>query len=544
MSVLASTQAALANIVSAASLTKMTPKQTNMSHVGLLIAAVACAVMPLDISQLAFAVAGALAFSVLQSIQAKAKRAVPLARSSCATACSVGTRAPGCPPTRRPPTGKSIPSIAVKPRAAPRVSSQPDVRKPSTVPILAPTFASTEWDVQISELLTQITPSIEDDKIVGKLASRVRQAIRPLIPEVEVVGFASGDLSRNKAFGVAVPEVDIIANVNPSVLAERLGGRMNYSNAMKLDSRKLQKSAIRACCDRLVSVGGFKFRRSAFRGDEPKVTLLVPASFGLSNDSIPIDFSVNAVSPLHNAALLTECGQMEPRARELILLVKRWAKDRGICHAAKGHLSPYSWALLSIFFLQAGGANENGPLLPPVADFKMASGLMGKKSDEKTAWTPPAGASKPIGTLFKEFMQFYSKQFDWRKEAISVRTGRRQVPDLALSLHIVVNSDGTTQVGPSIEDPFDATKNLSSGMNVASLARLHEELARAEKMCSSNASLAELLEPWAPPDQDASERNSSEDAKDEDAKDLDEISPKNPKIDAPLPPWRVRSSAE
>jgi len=540
MSVLASTQAAIANTVSAVSSTKMTQRQTNLSHVGLLIAAVACAVMPLDISQLAFAVAGALAFSILQAIQAKSKRGVPSARLSCATACSMGTRAQGCPPApRRPPIGKSIPNIATKPRAALRISSQPDVRKPSTVPILAPTFASTEWEVQISELLTQITPSVEDDIIVGKLASRVRQAIRPLIPEVEVVGFASGDLSRNKAFGVAVPEVDIIANVNPSVLAERLGGRMNYSNAMKLDSRKLQKSAIRACCDRLVSVGGFKFRRSAFRGDEPKVTLLVPASFGLSKDSIPIDFSVNALSPLHNAALLTECGQMEPRARELILLVKRWAKDRGICHAAKGHLSPYSWALLSIFFMQAGGANEDGPLLPPVADFKMASGLMGKKSEAKTAWTPPAGATKPIGTLFKEFVHFYSKQFDWRKEAISVRTGLRQAPDLALSLHIMVNTDGTTQVGPSIEDPFDVAKNVSSGMNVASLARLHEELARADQMCSSDASLADLLEPWAPPDTDASERNSTEDSKD-----LDEISPKHHKTEAALPPWRVRSSAE
>jgi hypothetical protein len=541
MTVLASTQAAFADAVSSVYPSKSKMRETNMSHVGLLIAAVACAVMPLDISQLAFAVAGALAFSVIQSIQAKSKKSMPSSRPTCATACVTGNRVQGCAPVRRFPSGKAVPSIASKPRAAPRPASQPDVRKPSTVPILAPTFESTDWDVQIKELLTQITPSVEDDKIVAKLASRVRQAIRPLIPEVEVVGFASGDLSRNKAFGVAVPEVDIIANVNPSVLAERLGGRMNYTNAMKLDSRKLQKSAIRACCDRLVSVGGFKFRRSAFRGDEPKVTLLVPASFGLSNDSIPIDFSVNAVSPLHNAALLTECGQMEPRARELILLVKRWAKDRGICHAAKGHLSPYSWALLCIFFMQAGGANENGPLLPPVADFKMASGLMGKKkSAESSAWSTPAGATKPIGTLFKEFVHFYCKEFEWRKEAISVRIGKRQTPDLSLSLNILVNGDGTTQVGPSIEDPFDETKNMSSGMNVASLARLHEELARAEQMCSSESSLAALLEPWAPPDYELSEQNSADNSKDQAERS------NSPKSEPALPPWRMqmRPSAE
>jgi len=533
MSMFVSTQATIAGAVSAAS-----PKrQTDWSHVGLLFAAVACAVMPLDISQLVFAVAGALAFSILQSVQAKSKRSVPPAHTSCSAA--IGNRAHGCPTTRRVPSVKSISSIPQKPRAPPRPAPpSQDVRKPSTVPILAPTFESTEWDVQIKELLTQITPSVEDDKIVGKLASRVRQAIRPLIPEVEVVGFASGDLSRNKAFGVAVPEVDIIANVEPSVLAERLGGRMNNFNSMKLDSRKLQKSAIRACCDRLVSVGGFKFRRSAFRGDEPKVTLLVPASFGLSADSIPIDFSVNAVSPLHNAALLTECGQIEPRARELILLVKRWAKDRGICHAAKGHLSPYSWALLSIFFLQAG-VDDNGSLLPPVAEFKMASGLMGKSSvDDKSAWSPPVGSNKSVGALFKEFVHFYAKEFDWRKEAISVRSGQRQTPDLALSIVILENSDGITHVGPSIEDPFDVTKNLSSGMNTSSLARLHEELKRAAHMCSSDASLADLLEPWAPPEYESPEGKSVDSIKDQ-----DDTAPNNTKTDPVLPPWRAQMRA-
>lgn len=538
MSVFASTQATIAGAVSTASAakSKMTLRQTDWSHVGLLIAAVACAVMPLDISQLAFAVAGAVAFSILQTMQSKSKRSISSAHSSCSAA--IGSRAQACPPTRRAVVAKSPPSIAKTPRAPPRTAlTQPDVRKPSTVPILAPTFESTEWDVQIKELLIQITPSVEDDKIVGKLASRVRQAIRPLIPEVEVVGFASGDLSRNKAFGVAVPEVDIIANVKPSVLAERLGGRMNYTNAMMLDSRKLQKSAIRACCDRLVSVGGFKFRRSAFRGDEPKVTLLVPASFGLSTDSIPIDFSVNAVSPLHNAALLTECGQMEPRARELILLVKRWAKDRGICHAAKGHLSPYSWALLSIFFLQAG-VDDNGSLLPPVAEFKMASGLMGKtNAEQKPAWSSPEGSNKSIGTLFKEFIHFYAKEFDWRKEAISVRVGQRQTPEVSLPLHILENTDGSTQVAPSIEDPFDVSKNMSSGMNTASLARLHEELTRAAQLCDSSASLAALLEPWAPPDYEAVDHNSTDSIKDRDTV------PSSPKTDPPLPPWRAQMRA-
>merc|ERR1719169_332223 len=137
---------------------------------------------------------------------------------------------------------------------------------------------------------------------------------------------------------MCVPEVDLVVSINPDALPGQLQGRLSRTggaSTAQLDARKVQKSAIRACTDKLVSACGFKFRRSAFRGQEPKVTLLAPASLGLSSDSIAIDFSVNVVTPFYNAALLTECGRMDSRAKELILLVKRWAKDRGICHVAK-----------------------------------------------------------------------------------------------------------------------------------------------------------------------------------------------------------------
>jgi hypothetical protein len=367
------------------------------------------------------------------------------------------------------------------------------------MPIAAPTFQGQDWDDCCQELLSQIAPTVEDEQIVGRLAKRVEDSLKAIIPEVEVVGFASGSLGRNKAFGVAVPEVDIVAHVSPK---QMMNSKLAKSgNPCLNDEHKLRKMAIRACTDRLVAAGGFKFRRSAFRGEEPKVTLLAPASFGLTADAIPIDFSVNAAVPLYNAALLTECGHLEPRARDLILMVKRWAKDRGICHAAKGHLSPYTWSLLAIFFLQVNNGDE--PLLPKLVEFKMASGLMGKSVASDSApgsWKRAANCDKvSAGDLFKKFMHFYSTEFDWRTEAVSIRSACRQKPGLHLPIHVVLHADGTTsEVGPSIEDPFDETKNLGNVMNSASLVRLREELQRANALCTTST-LAELLEPWAPP---------------------------------------------
>lgn len=511
-------------ISSLSSLLQKPKDMGNFSNVMVVALAVICVVMPLDVSQLVFALVGAVAFSLVQSVSPKQKKHTNSSKRVCVVPTkNVASRPPQSQPRvekARPVCHRSQPAV---------ITNRPDVRKPSAAPVKAPTFESSEWDKQVAELLHQIAPSAEDDQIVGKLACFVKQAIKPMLPEVEVVGFASGDLTRKKAFGVAVPDVDVVANVNPVTLAERLGGRIGSFND-KFDPKKLQKSAIRACTDRLVSEGGFKFRRSAFRGEEPKVTLLAPASFGICNDAIPIDFSVNAVGPLHNAALLTECGQIEPRARELILLVKRWAKDRGICHAAKGHLSPYAWSLLCIFFLQAG-MEDGESLLPALSGFKKASQLVARGSPDEKA-NEVAGSSKNTARLFCDFMAFYQETFGWKTEAVSIRSGVRGKPGLSLPLHIIVGEENATVVGPSIEDPFDESRNLASGMSAASLARLHEELQRARTMCSTGASLADLLEPWAPPEQDSSE-HVSENGRDED----------EPAKPPSVAPWRKRPSA-
>lgn len=477
---------------------KLVRRPKDMTGVTLLIAAVACVIVPLDISQLVFAIAGALGFSAIQMLQAKGRSAPNASDKKIGLLKPKVADLPAVPHMKTRELSQDNKLKQVARRALPQSCSisQPEVRKPSSMPILAPTFQSNEWTEQVTELLSQIAPTVDDEKIVGRLARRVEDALKAILPEVEVVGFASGSLARNKAFGVAVPEVDIVANVNPVVLMRRLSGKSG-NQAIANDPHKLRKMAIRACTDRLVAVGGFKFRRSAFRGDEPKVTLLAPASLGLTTDAIPIDFSVNAAVPLYNAALLTECGQLDPRAKALILLVKRWAKDRGVCHAAKGHLAPYTWGLLSIFFLQV--INQDRPILPKLSNFKMASGLMKQQlANDEGTWSP-SNSTVSVGELFKAFMKFYNTQFDWRAEAVSVRTGRREKPGLSLPLHVVLHeNDKTTEMGPSIEDPFNEAKNLGDVMNAGSLSRLREELQRAENLCTAGC-LAELLEPWAPP---------------------------------------------
>jgi hypothetical protein len=375
-------------------------------------------------------------------------------------------------------------------------------RTPTAKPIEQPVFHCVGWDAEVAELLSSIIPTQESIAAVKCIADNVRASIRHSYPEVEVVGFAAGDFRRGKAFGVAVPEVDIVISIKPDVLINRgMGSRRNTGSVNQSTIWKVQKAALRECTDILVSGYSYKFRRSAFGSLEPKVTLLAPNQKG--DQGVPIDVTINAATPLHNMALLTECGRMDPRARELILLVRRWTKDRGICHAAKGYLSPYMWSLLAIYFLQVGVEAE-GPVLPPLEQFDLSFNLSGKPAaaspQPRLSLTTLVGPRKSTAFLFKEFVRFYSTEFDWRNEAVSIRLGKRSSPSPNLDIHTMErgDADGRTVVGLSIEDPFLTTRNLASCLNSETLARSHEELHRAHDLCSRNASLTELLELWAP----------------------------------------------
>mmetsp|Transcript_21899 Transcript_21899/g.37480 ORF Transcript_21899/g.37480 Transcript_21899/m.37480 type:complete len:586 (+) Transcript_21899:133-1890(+) len=552
-------------------------KRIDSTAARLVLAAMLCIVLALDTSELAFALVGAVIFAIWKSYQPPHKR----------PQSSTGRHEFAQQAHGRSTQQKLCPRPILKGGSSQKSGldkSKFGTSQINSAPIAPPTFRNTGWDAEFDELLDQISPTASGDKAVKQLAKLVEQVIRPVLPEVEVVGFASGNFARGKAFGVAVPEVDIIASISPAALARRLQQRSGFgtdsrNDAVPSDPWKLQKWAIRMCTDRLVATGDFKFRRSAFRGQEPKVTLLASASTGIHSEAIPIDFSVNAVTPLYGAALLTECGQMESRAKALILLAKRWAKDRGICHAPKGHLPPYAWSLLAIYFLQVGACTE-GSLLPALKEFAASSGLMSKDKASKAASrretsakegsaTVPAASTQSgermsIGSLFKEFIHFYHSQFDWHGEAVSVRLGARAAPDLGLPLHIIEKEDGTSsEVGPSIEDPFEMSRNLGSHMTADSLKRLHEELARAQDLCAKDASVTELLQPWCPAhfetqdhgckvDDEASTRVPSESANSSPPRSLPPTPPKTSPSTSPrspltcektsaksnLPPWR------
>eukprot|EP00931_Biecheleriopsis_adriatica_P112391 TRINITY_DN869_c0_g1_i2.p1 TRINITY_DN869_c0_g1~~TRINITY_DN869_c0_g1_i2.p1 ORF type:complete len:509 (-),score=110.00 TRINITY_DN869_c0_g1_i2:62-1588(-) len=487
-----------------------TLRQPSNNTLILAILTILCLIIPLDLTQLVFAVVGAFCYYLVQLLQRTVSNQQRTNKNKYVSApCVERRRSPKSQDAsfreaRKRPEQKRLPAAS-----KPGVPMDMHAQSPA-VPVMAPTFQGKGVEAEVQELLSQIMPTIESQRGVDRLAEAIRVMLVSTLPEVEVLGFASSNLARGRANGVAVPDVDIVVNVSPDHVCAKFAARTS-KGPRQTEPRMLQKWALRACADKLVSAGGFKFRRSGFRGQEPKMTLLVPPELGIFNQAVAIDISVNSISPLHSAALLTECGTINPRAKELILLVRRWAKDRGVIHAPKGHLPPYVWSMLAIYFLQV---RESGALLPPLSEFEATSNLLGSaKGQAERKWTPKEGGqSESTAELFQDFMCFFGKDFDWKKEAVCVRRGKRGPAPLSVPIHIIEHEDGKTmEAGPTIEDPFLPSQNLGACMTWWSFQRMKEELLRASKLLSDEStSLTTLLEPWTPDEKSPGPKADSE----------------------------------
>jgi predicted nucleotidyltransferase len=226
---------------------------------------------------------------------------------------------------------------------------------------------------------------------------------------------------------------------------------------------------------------------------------LVNVSYG----EFRIDITVNNFMPLLNTCLLKSYSTLDSRVVDLVILVKHWAKSRGIRDAKSGNLPSYSWTLLAIFYLQVG---LPVPLIPSlqrlaqdpnvpsseVTPWKEDVQKMPQAPDPTEAaeqrshfcfyrnWENPNKEQTKEWTalmLFNGFTKFYADIFDWGSEVVSIRLGRRariNEPEFQLK----------RKEGPfiNIEDPMELKRNLNVVLSETGLMHLKNEFKRATQM--------------------------------------------------------------
>ena len=215
----------------------------------------------------------------------------------------------------------------------------------------------------------------------------------------------------------------------------------------------------------------------------PIITVKVSGGFS-------IDLSINNELPLYNTALLKSYAESHECVRVLVLCVRRWAKLLNISGAKSGNLSSYGWTLLCIYFLQVcisptafltsiQAHSLHRVFSCPCTGRQYSVGFSPRKA--KLMRPPPN-----IADLLLSFFVFYSSDFMWGAEVISVRTGKRMSISEYPQLRV-----GSNPV--HIEDPIDTEKNLNCVLDMTGAARLRDAfIVTANKL--SNAPSTVILQ--------------------------------------------------
>lgn len=168
---------------------------------------------------------------------------------------------------------------------------------------------------------------------------------------------------------------------------------------------------------------------------------------------LEVDLSFQNTAPFRNTQLLRAYASLSTSVRELVTLIKLWAKFEGVCGAPERHLSSYSFTLMVIYFLQVD-PQVKMPVFP-TADFTGDQEL----PECARSWQCPL----TLPVLIVRFFEFYVTEYRWGQEVVSVRNGQRiDASDVRNDQRVYVQLRSSKNSSmPHIEDPILLDKNLN-----------------------------------------------------------------------------------
>jgi DNA polymerase sigma len=237
-----------------------------------------------------------------------------------------------------------------------------------------------------------------------------------------------------------------------------------------------------------------------------KLTNVVPLSSITAGSKVPVltmsdpvsgvtfEIVCNNVLPLFSTRLLKSYNSLVPSGelRDFVLLVKHWARHRGLVGSANGELSGFAWTTLCIFYCQS--------CLQVMPSLQALTG-------ERQQWTDPFGSHRrcdvgfedekslePVmipdsASLFMGFIDFYANYWNWKTGVVSIRLGR--IVNMDNSEIFIKQTPIERTDSLIIEDPFDIKKDLCT----SSLDRLRNELVESALLLNAGETIGSLMAP-------------------------------------------------
>ncbi|KAK9729777.1 hypothetical protein K7432_000022 [Basidiobolus ranarum] len=228
---------------------------------------------------------------------------------------------------------------------------------------------------------------------------------------------------------------------------------------------------------------------------------------------ISCDITVNNILGVHNSQMIKAYLSIDDRVKKLIILIKHWAKRRGINSSNSGTYSSYCYVLMTIFFLQ----NLEEPILPSLQQISqelneernIVSILVNqrnKRHKSKTNSPKVIHADvtyfKDLGLLslhfkksfdlthpsalelFHQFCIFYTRDIDTSKSVASIRTGKLEPMKKTWKNHGYLLH---------IEDPFDLERNVACTASIYGETKLTQEMNRVISLFEAGDCTLEVL---------------------------------------------------
>jgi len=380
------------------------------------------------------------------------------------------------PPPPPPPPPKWLPEAT-----SPLPPSAPLSPLPIPVPTQKePAVAGTGLAI-LQQFLSALEPPPASHTDAVQLLRRVRRALQPRFPEASVQAFGSA----MNGLGDAQCDVDIDVSFPGQ---NDVGRRDRQQRAQKL---------LLAMSDALAGAG-FTIQNIVLSAKVPVCTL------SDKDTRRCVDITVNNVLPLYNTRLLRYYAKMYPDGlvTKMVLLVKYWAKIRGVTGAKENHLSSYALTLMVIYYLQVCPSRPVLPSLQQVAN-QIGEGIRSYTCDEKTYdvsmisattclkyWTPP-DVMPDLDELLRGFFDYYANTFNYAEDFISIRLGvMSNRSETLFREHVRSHLNGCLW----IEDPIETGRNLNCVLTESTLKVLQSELRIAASVLRGRATtLAQLV---------------------------------------------------
>jgi len=209
---------------------------------------------------------------------------------------------------------------------------------------------------------------------------------------------------------------------------------------------------------------------------------------------IACDVGFNNEVALENTHLLLTYARLDPpRLRPLVLFLKVWAKRRKLNSPFTGTLSSYGYTLLVLFFLMhvkqpAVLPNlQRWPSDTPLAREDVMLGghnVYFYDNMDALAHAWHSANAESVGELLLDFFRYFSRDFHYARDAISMRTEGGLV---AKETH------GWSADFLCIEDPFQRGYNVARTVTKDGLYTIRGEFMRASRLLANRSVRAPQL---------------------------------------------------